>query len=79
MDEIQKLLPLFGFLGTICTAIVAALLCKAIAEDLKEASKEHTEEINRLKLRMLNIELICKLTHNTDIVRSQLIEDSNHD
>lgn len=79
MDEIQKLLPLFGFLGTICTAIVAALLCKSITEDLKETIKEHTDALQRLTLRLQNIETICKLTHTNDQLRSQLIEDSQHD
>ena len=78
MDEIQKLLPLFGFLGTICSAIVAALLCKSITEDLKTIVKEHDQEIVRLKLRLQNIELICKLTHTSDQVRAQLIEDSSN-
>lgn len=79
MDEIQKLLPLFGFLGTICTAVVAALLCKSITEDLKLTSQDHNKDIQRLKLRMGNLETIIRITNPKDSVPNQILEDSQYE
>jgi hypothetical protein len=68
MEEIQKLLPLFGFLGTICSAIIAALLCKSITEDLKLTIRDLSIEVQEIKIQMTEIKTICRLTHSRSIL-----------
>lgn len=63
MEEIQKLLPLLSFLGTICTAVTVAILLRASVErivtDLNELKKTYQE----LRERVLVQETTCNLLH----------------
>ena len=74
MEELQKLLPLLSFLGTICTAITVAILIRAsvdrITQDIVQLKKDfqdykdETEKRHQdLRERLLKQEVTCTLLH----------------
>ena len=74
MEELQKLLPLLSFLGTICTAITVAILLRAsidrITLDIVQLKSEYQEykdvtqeKISDLEKRILVQETTCTLLH----------------
>jgi len=74
MEELQKLLPLLSFLGTICTAITVAILLRAsidrITLDIVQLKSEYQEykditqeKISDLEKRILVQETTCTLPH----------------
>ena len=74
MEEIQKLLPLLSFLGTICTAVTVAILLRAsidrivvdiaqIKKDFQTYKDEASKELQDLRERVLVQETTCNLLH----------------
>ena len=70
MDELLKFLPLISFIGTVCTAITAAMLLKAQTSRLSivvdKLSNLVTEIDKRLNLVEYKLEGILKDDYNRE-------------